>query len=67
MRRALTALGLAFGLACGLGAALSSAPAEAAPCTYKCGCNGVVLRCCNGVCSPWTGPSPIQCPQEADC
>jgi hypothetical protein len=66
MRKALTALALVFGLSFGLGA-LVPAPASAAECTYFCGCNGVVFRCCSGVCAPATGPTPISCPQEADC
>ncbi len=67
MRKALTALVLVFALACGVGALLAAPPAEAAICTYMCSCNGVVLQCCGGVCTPATGPTPIQCPQVNNC
>ena len=68
MRKTILALFIVFALALGFGA-LMPAPAEAGGggCFYTCGCNGVVLYCCGSGCKPATGPTPIQCPQEANC
>lgn len=76
MRKILTALLLVVAVCFAVAALISTpaAPADAAGggipshCIYRCGCNGVVEQSCNG--GPWvpaTGPTPIRCPQVADC
>lgn len=73
MRKLLTVLALVAVLALAVGSLITApAPADAAgpivPCLYVCGCNGQVLICCSGSpCVRATGPTPIQCPQVANC
>lgn len=70
MRKAIIAGAIALVFGVGVFAGLATTSANAALCYYKCGCNGVPMKCCvtpfGTSCKP--DPSaPIGCPQVADC
>lgn len=70
MRKLLITGALAIVFAVGVFAGISTTNAEAGPCFWMCGCNGVPMKCCvtpfGTSCKPDKN-APIQCPQIADC
>jgi hypothetical protein len=66
MRKLVLGMALAGLFGVGIFAGLMTTKAEAGLCYWKCGCNGVPLKCCGTSCKPDPN-GPIQCPQGADC